>query len=301
MAPETPPGRGISSRLLTMKFMQRAATSGSAPESSPDEPSSKRRKFQNSPLTGDFHSFDQAAVQAALKQQEAKRLAALEASRAELADTHWVLDGSWGSTTATEDAPPNIVYVGYADIDDANHEKESKGATHHGRKKVGGSKKKTAKDTVTKSTTKDESDSGDSSVPSDSDDSDDSDTSDDSSDEHDELDADPSSGDEASTPKPVKPVKGLSSGGQGRTRVNLQPKKSTESMKAREFREKRKKKEVKLNQLASISGGASSISGAGKPNAPFNCHNCGKPGHKAADCSDRRRGDGRRRSAGTSR
>ncbi|TQN71734.1 hypothetical protein CSHISOI_03768 [Colletotrichum shisoi] len=298
MAPETPPGRGISSRLLTMKFMQRAATSGSAPESSPDEPSSKRRKFQNSPLTGEFHSFDQAAVQAALKQQEAKRLAALEASRAGLADTHWVLDGSWGNPTATEDAPPNIVYVGYADIDDANHEKESKGATHHGRKKVGGSKKKAAKDTVTKSTTKDESDSGDSSVPSNSDDSD---TSDNSSDEHDELDLDPSSGDEASTPKPVKPVKGLSSGGQGRTRVNLQPKKSTESMKAREFREKRKKKEVKLNQLASISGGASSISGAGKPNAPFNCHNCGKPGHKAADCSDRRKGDGRRRSAGASR
>ncbi|KAJ0161342.1 hypothetical protein CTA2_6374 [Colletotrichum tanaceti] len=298
MAPETPPGRGISSRLLTMKFMQRAANSGSAPESSPDEPSSKRRKFQNSPLTGDFHSFDQAAVQAALKQQEAQRLAALEASRGELADTHWILNGSWGNPTATEDAPPNIVYVGYADIDGANRKKKSKGAARHGRKKVGGNKKKTAKETVTKSATKDESDPGDSSVPSDSDDSD---SSDGFSNEHDELDADPPSGDEASTPKPVEPVKGLASGGQGRTRVNLQPKKSTESMKAKEFREKRKKKEVKLNKLASISGGASSISGAGKSNAPFNCHNCGKPGHKAADCSDRRRGDGGRRSAGTSR
>ncbi|KZL70819.1 zinc knuckle [Colletotrichum tofieldiae] len=291
MAPETPPSRGISSRLLTMKFMQRAATSGPAPESPPDEPSSKRRKFQNSPLSGDFHSFDQAAVQAALKQQEAKRLSALEASRAELADTHWVLDGDWGKSAETEDAPPNIVYVGYADIDGDDGEDESKLVTHIGRKKVGGSKKKDTK-AETESTPNIENDSSDSSGPGDSEDS---------SDEDDESDAESSSGDEESTPKPAKPVKGLSSGGQGRTRVNLQPKKSTESMKAREFREKRKKKEVKLNQLASISGGASSISGAGKPNAPFNCHNCGKPGHKAADCPGQRRGDGKRKSFGKSR
>lgn len=145
MAPETPPSRGISSRLLTMKFMQRAAASGSAPESSPDEPSSKRRKFQNSPLTGDFHSFDQTAVQAALKQQEAKRLSALEASRAELADTHWVLDGPWGKPNEVEEAPPNIVYVGYADIDEADGEDESQSPVQIGRKKIGYVKKKDAK------------------------------------------------------------------------------------------------------------------------------------------------------------
>ncbi|KAK1981073.1 zinc knuckle [Colletotrichum cereale] len=294
MAPETPPSRGISSRLLTMKFMQRAANSGPAPESSPEEPSSKRRKFQNSPLSGDFHSFDQAAVQAAMKQQEATRLSALEASRAELADTHWVLDGDWDKPTEAEAAPPNIVYVGYADIDGADGEDASKPATHIGRKKVGSSKKKVTK-AKTESTPNVENDSSDSSGPGDSDDSED------SSDEDDEDGAESSSGDEESTPKAAKLVKGLSSGGQGRTRVNLQPKKSTESMKAREFRERRKKKEVKLNQLASISGGASGISGAGKPNAPFNCHNCGKPGHKAADCPGQRRGDAQRKSFGKSR
>ncbi|KAK2062652.1 hypothetical protein LY76DRAFT_613506 [Colletotrichum caudatum] len=293
MAPETPPSRGISSRLLTMKFMQRAANSAPAPESSPEEPSSKRRKFQNSPLSGDFHSFDQAAVQAAMKQQEATRLSALEASRAELADTHWVLDGDWGKPTEAEAAAaaPNIVYVGYADIDGAEGEDEPKPVAQVGRKKVGSSKKKATK-TKTESIPNVENDSSDSSGLSDSDDSGES---------SDEDDAESSSGDEESTPKPAKPVKGLSSGGQGRIRVNLQPKKSTESMKAREFREKRKKKEVKLNKLASISGGASGISGAGKPNAPFNCHNCGKPGHKAADCPGQRKGDGHRKSFGKSR
>ncbi|KAK1971185.1 hypothetical protein LY78DRAFT_568380 [Colletotrichum sublineola] len=299
MVPETPPSRGMSSRLLTMKFMQRAANSGSAPESSPEEPSSKRRKFQNSPLSGDFHSFDQAAVQAAMKQQEATRLSALEASRAELADTHWVLEGDWGKPTAAEAPPPNIVYVGYADIDGADGEEESKSVAHVGRKKVGSSKKKVIK-AETESTPNIENDSGDSSGPSDSEDSEESSDEDDSELSSGDEESTPT-GDEESTPKPAKPVKGLSSGGQGRTRVNLQPKKSAESMKAREFREKRKKKEVKLNKLASISGGASSISGAGKSNAPFNCHNCGKPGHKAVDCPGQRRGDGQRKSFGKSR
>ncbi|OLN81804.1 hypothetical protein CCHL11_08917 [Colletotrichum chlorophyti] len=280
LAPETPPSRGISSRLMTMKFMQRGVASSSAAESSPDEPSSKRRKFQNSPLTGDFHSFDQAAVQAALKQQEAKRLAALEASRADFADTQWVLDGPWGkSDDKGSDTPPNIVYVGYAEIDGAAGEDDESETQQVGRKRIGSVKSQDPKvegDLAPKaeSDSSDTSDSGDS----------------DSSDED-------SSSDEVSTPKPTpKAVKGLSSGGQGRIRVNLQAKKSAESMKAREFRDKRKQKEVKLNQLSSISGGAGGISGAGKPaSASFTCHSCGRLGHKAVDCP-KRRGDGKRKS-----
>ncbi|OHE92791.1 hypothetical protein CORC01_11941 [Colletotrichum orchidophilum] len=297
MAPETPPGRGISSRLLTMKFMQRAAASDSAPEPSPEEPSSKRRKFQNSPLSGDFHSFDQTAVQAALKQQEAKRLSALEASRAELADTHWVLDGSWGKSTETENAPPNIVYVGYADIDVADGEEEATATAQVGRMKIGSNKKKVIKNAKeTPKKTKNESSDSDGSSESADDSSDDS-----ADDDDDDDEASSSSDEEVSMKTPPKAVKGLASGGQGRTRVNLQAKKSSESMKAKEFREKRKKKEVKLNQLASISGGATGgFSGAGKPSAPFNCHNCSKPGHKAAECPQRR-GGGKRKSFDKSR
>ncbi|KAK7441959.1 hypothetical protein CaCOL14_009775 [Colletotrichum acutatum] len=285
MVPETPPGRGISSRLLTMKFMQRAAASDATPEPSPEEPSSKRRKFQNSPLTGDFHSFDQTAVQAALKQQEAKRLSALEASRVELADTHWVLDGAWDKSTETENAPPNIVYIGYADIDIADGEEEAAATAtaQVGRMKIESNKKKATKNAKKETPKKTKPQSSDSDGSTESDDS-----SDGSSDED---EASSSSDEEASMKTPPKAVKGLASGGQGRTRVNLQAKKSSESMKAKEFREKRMKKEVKLNKLASISGGATGgFSGAGKPNAPFNCHNCNKPGHRAADCPQRQGG-----------
>ncbi|KAF9875600.1 zinc knuckle [Colletotrichum karsti] len=281
LAPETPPSRGISSRLLTMKFMQRAAANGSPAEPSPEEPSSKRRKFQNSPLTGDFHSFDQSAVQAALKQQEAKRLQALEASRAEVSDTHWVLDGSWGKEEDSGNVPPNIVYVGFADIDGTNEEGDEDSPKQVGRKMIGSYKKKDAKKPGVEATPKDESDSsdsGDSDAPS---------------------DEDESSGDNETpvSKSKSKRIEGLSSGGQGRTRVNLKPTKSAESRKAQEFRDKRRKKEVKLNQLSSISGSFSNspgggISGAAKP--PMNCHNCGKQGHKAADCP--KRGNGKRKS-----
>ncbi|KAL0930827.1 zinc knuckle [Colletotrichum truncatum] len=279
LAPETPPSRGVSSRLLTMKFMQRAAATGSPAESSPDEPSSKRRKFQNSPLTGDFHSFDQTAVQAALKQQEAKRLSALEASRAESADTHWVLDGSWGKSEDAKNAPPNIVYVGYADIDGANEEDDSDNAQPVGRKKIGNFKGNGAKKPSTEAAPQDESDSSDSS------------DSDESSDEG----SSSSDMDTPSSKSTSKRIEGLSSGGQGRTRVNLKPKKSTESLKAQEFRDKRRKKEVRLNQLSSISGGFSNSPSGGKPSSfPMNCHNCGKAGHKAVDCPKQRR-DGKRK------
>ncbi|KAF6830190.1 zinc knuckle [Colletotrichum plurivorum] len=279
LAPETPPGRGISSRLLTMKFMQRAAATGSPAEPSPEEPSSKRRKFQNSPLTGDFHSFDQAAVQAALKAQEAKRLSALEKSRAELADTHWVLDGAaGGSNNGGASARPNIVYVGYAEIDGAAGSDESETAQPVGRKRIGNFGSKNAKKP---GAAEDDSDSGSSS----------------DSDESSE-DGGPSSGgnDTPSSKSKSKKGEGLSSAGQGRTRVNLKPQKSAESVKAREFRDKRKKKEVKLNQLSSISGaGGFSSPGAGKPQAAFTCHNCGKAGHKIAECPKQLK-DGKRKS-----
>ncbi|KAF6817120.1 zinc knuckle [Colletotrichum sojae] len=284
LAPETPPGRGISSRLLTMKFMQRAAATGSPAESSPEEPSSKRRKFQNSPLTGDFHSFDQAAVQAALKAQEAKRLSALEKSRAELADTHWVLDGAVGeSKNGGASAPPNIVYVGYAEIDGAAGSDESETAQPVGRKRIGNFESKNAK-TVAQKSGAAEDDSSDSGSSSDSDESSD--------------DEGPSSGGNDTPSSKSKSKKGecLSSAGQGRTRVNLKPQKSAESLKAREFQDKRRKKEVKLNQLSSISGaGGFSSPGTDRPQAAFTCHNCGKAGHKMAECPKQRK-DGKRKS-----
>lgn len=84
----------MSSKLLTMKFMQRAAASSpiSTP-STPDQPSPKRQRIRDSsPSTLDGVSIaDQRAVQAALAAEEAKRQVALDRQAADAGDTRWVL------------------------------------------------------------------------------------------------------------------------------------------------------------------------------------------------------------------
>ncbi|KAF4955013.1 hypothetical protein FGADI_4852 [Fusarium gaditjirri] len=118
MAPETP--RAVSSRLLTMKFMQRAvASENSSPDS--ETQSSKKRKTGHSPAAGRLDlNIDQAAIKAALDAQETKRQEALEKHAG--ADTHWVLDNPLAGLKAASHtkAPLNVVYVGYGDMDSSN-------------------------------------------------------------------------------------------------------------------------------------------------------------------------------------
>jgi hypothetical protein len=83
----------MSSRLLTMKFMQRAATAPSSSSTIPDQPSSKRHKTGSSTPT-EFTAeslADRRAVQAALAEEEAKRQSALDRQAVEAGDTRWVL------------------------------------------------------------------------------------------------------------------------------------------------------------------------------------------------------------------
>lgn len=122
MATQAPP-KGMSSRLLTMKFMQRAAAS---PHSSPatagsEEQSAKRRKVSHSssPQTGLASSVDRTAVQAALDEEERKRQEALSQHAAELGDARWILNVKDDRSLSTNraDAPLNVVRVGFAQID----------------------------------------------------------------------------------------------------------------------------------------------------------------------------------------
>lgn len=137
-APETPPSKGISSRLLTMKFMQRAVASESAQNSPQSASSSAKRRKVDSPLTGEFHSFDEAAIQAAIKQQEATRQAALNKHRVDQADTPWVLSGF--SSSARPAKPRALTYVTFGSIDAPDASDAQEGApqpTKIGRRKVG--------------------------------------------------------------------------------------------------------------------------------------------------------------------
>lgn len=91
------PAKAMSSRLLTMKFMQRAAASSpiSSP-STPDQPSAKRQKTDSAaspPSAFDINALaDQKAVEIALASEEAKRQIALDKQALEAGDTRWVLN-----------------------------------------------------------------------------------------------------------------------------------------------------------------------------------------------------------------
>ena len=114
----------MSSKLLTMKFMQRAAASSpiSAP-STPDQPSPKRQRIGDSPTPnlGVDSLADQRAVQAALAAEETKRQIALERQAADAGDTHWVLTFKPDLKTPQIEGKTaiRVVETGFAAIDHA--------------------------------------------------------------------------------------------------------------------------------------------------------------------------------------
>ena len=126
MSAASPPGsapKSMSSRLLTMKFMQRAANSSpsvSSP-STPEQPSLKRRRTDSeaSPSRANIDSLaDRAAVQAALANEEAKRQLALEKQAAEAGDTRWVLSfEDQKHSTVAPGLTLRVVQTGFATLD----------------------------------------------------------------------------------------------------------------------------------------------------------------------------------------
>ena len=86
----------MSSRLLTMKFMQRAAAASPASPSTPgtpDLPSSKRQRTDDSPLSFSVNELaDQKAVRDALEAEEKRTQAALDRAARDAGDTRWVLN-----------------------------------------------------------------------------------------------------------------------------------------------------------------------------------------------------------------
>ncbi|KAK7969330.1 hypothetical protein PG996_002233 [Apiospora saccharicola] len=284
MAAPTPP-KAMSSRLLTMKFMQRAAASApTTPTASPknDEQSSKRRKVSHE-STADAPvdiMVNQQAVQAAIDEGEKKREEAIVKHAAELGDARWVLDvpdSSFNSLYQVK-KPLNVVQVGYAHIDSpdvAENDDDSLGDSlergHLFRRYNMEDKKKVS----TKSNKSDASSDDDEDSASDSDSSED-------------------------DGPGRKSYGGKQSPNTPRPEINR--KRSAERERARELAEKRRKKEIKLNSpkprlggggLSSISsgGGISSGSRQGQPGAAspsFKCHGCGKIGHALKSCPNKR-------------
>ncbi|CCT65965.1 uncharacterized protein FFUJ_02957 [Fusarium fujikuroi IMI 58289] len=265
MAPETP--RAVSSRLLTMKFMQRAvASENSSPDS--ETHSSKKRKTGHSPAAGRLDlNIDQAAIKAALDAQETKRQEALEKHVG--ADTHWVLDNPFAGLKAASQtkAPLNVVYVGYGDMDSSNDSGDNEDVPRNGRTSTNSFKKAANQACRSLPYAKQESQK----------------TSDNDSDSEYE------DSDDTNTPAHGQKRK-PSSDSPSRSRSRSRSRPTAESAKAKEFRDKRKKKEVKLSKPTSISSGGG-ISSGGSQFSPagkaMTCYKCHQTGHKAVGCPKR--------------
>ncbi|KAL7627003.1 hypothetical protein AAE478_003779 [Parahypoxylon ruwenzoriense] len=278
MAAPTPP-KSMSSRLLTMKFMQRAAASSSPSASAqkPEEQVSKRRKLNRKTAargnTDHLVQIDQSAVQAALAEEERKRQEALEKHATELGDARWVLDiPSKGPGSDREiQTPLNVVQVGFAQIDSsdaAGLDAESTDASYGRIPMVRRYNMNNKQATKYKAPKDDNSDSDDPRL-------------------------DPDYHAPLLDEEPGYSRRPRTRSGSGLPPLTAsQSKKSAERARATEFAEKRRKKEVKLNdsRAASSSGGLLSISSGGgttvRQPMNFTCHRCGRPGHKVADCKN---------------
>ncbi|KAI1128509.1 hypothetical protein F5Y10DRAFT_173329 [Nemania abortiva] len=265
----------MSSRLLTMKFMQRAAAA-SPSSSTPSTPTSndqstKRRKIAHhpSPQSNADTLVDHAAIQAAIKEEEKKVETALLKRAEELGDARWVLDVPEHAEGHTAQTPLNIIQVGFAQIDspDAVENAVDSAGTPHDSvpafRRYNMDKKKITKKSQYTSSSEASSDSESES----------------------ESDSDASSSEETPGRQSFGSNPRTAPAAQTPARKIMKGKRSAEQLKAMQFAEKRRKKEVKLNNPK---GGITSISSGGgpspRPSVNFTCFKCGQPGHKAIEC-----------------
>ncbi|KAF7593447.1 hypothetical protein BBP40_011453 [Aspergillus hancockii] len=112
------PEKTMSSRLLTMKFMQRAAHTAAAKDASQpasaedtNSPTPKRQRYapgEQSKSPAATPSKDLEAISAALAAEEEKRREAIARQAAESGETEWVLDFG-AENVANQYTPPAFV------------------------------------------------------------------------------------------------------------------------------------------------------------------------------------------------
>ncbi|MCJ1486417.1 hypothetical protein MMC06_006594 [Schaereria dolodes] len=262
------PEKSMSSRLMTMKFMQRAAASTPRSPQTPDSPSSKRQKLSN-PSTSATASADLKAIQAALAAEEAKRSDALERQAAEVGDTKWVLsfmEDDAGRMHGRANGVAHVITTGYSDLDGSIRPQNADGEPWRpqmvGRRSFGKFNRALEK-----------RQNGNTDLPS-------------SSDEASIVSGKESSGDindDSNDPFGANAlIRESKEEAIQRAKAKRKAKRKAAKAEATRLAEKRKSKEVKLNKLSSISGG-----GGGGGSANIECYNCGQKGHVRNDCPQR--------------
>ncbi|KAL8691032.1 MAG: hypothetical protein Q9218_003654 [Villophora microphyllina] len=263
----------MSSRLLTMKFMQRAAASSplSTPQSPTEDtgPPSKRRKTSSnnpSPIRPSPLTPDNEAFQAAADAEDAKRAAAIERIAAEAGETKWVLSTvSNGTDGSIGERRLRFLSAGYSEIDQDGQ--VSSRNHREGRRSFGRFNREIEKPHGDNDTSDSDSHCSTSS----------------DTDEHEQH-----NGDTDSVHEGKDDGTDLTSGRdppaphhtpqQALTKVERKGRRKAEKAAlARQVEDRSRAKEVKLSRLSSISGGGNGAGG-------IECHFCGQRGHKRSDC-----------------
>lgn len=283
MAPPAKEPKTMSSRLLTMKFMQRSAakpTNTPSTPSTPAGPPSKRQRLSTGSSFPATTSSDYEAVRAALAAEELKRAQAIERQAAEAGETRWVLsfrDLEESGEGKGRGPALKVVSAGFAVIDavgdgELSKEEEGVGRTVGGRRRFG--KVEKPQDLASSS---------------------------ESSDSDSELSED-------NDYDPDDPTTGLIRASRreaaAQAHADRKAKKRAAKAEAAKLAEARRRKEVNLNKVSSISSGRGlsgrSGGGGGGGVANIECHKCGKKGHMMRDCPQRGGGNrrGKRRMSG---
>lgn len=111
----------MSSRLLTMKFMQRGTGSPSSSPSTPKEPPSKKQRLSNGSYASTPASTPKSEAQAieeALAAEVQRRAEALEREAADRGETKWYLSFT-EQPKPVQESPLRIVSAGFSTLDSA--------------------------------------------------------------------------------------------------------------------------------------------------------------------------------------
>ncbi|KAL4995422.1 hypothetical protein BDV10DRAFT_132717 [Aspergillus recurvatus] len=118
------PEKNMSSRLLTMKFMQRAAASAASKDaaqsvsgSESTDSTPKKRRVSAAGGSPAAPSSDMEAISAALAEEEERRREAISRQAAEAGETEWVLDFG-GTDTVNQYSQPLVLADSSLDADD---------------------------------------------------------------------------------------------------------------------------------------------------------------------------------------
>ncbi|KAH0292556.1 hypothetical protein M436DRAFT_49216 [Aureobasidium namibiae CBS 147.97] len=267
-------GKNMSSRLLNMKFMQRASASTPTTPTTPDGTRPSKRVKTEAAITPDARAFQEAAAA-----EEAKKNAFIERAAAEAGETKWVLSLTDDKTASAAPAL-RIVEAGYGAIDSGapipesdDEEEEEQSAGMAGRRSFGKFNKAVERQHNPHLSSSESEHDSDASSDSDSEDDED-------LDEAELL------------------LKAERKEAAARLRAERKTQRRAEEAKTKQMAERRRSRDINLNKVGGISNAA--IRSKQSNVANMACHICGQKGHLQKDCPDKkqRRGDKRKSGGG---